>query len=288
MAIFSWSEAKLLDTSLSSLDGYFSEPPIRAQTLTGGLTNRCWKLVLADGTAYVWRPITPITKAFFISRHEEYQVLSAIERLDIGPSPIVVNEQGLLVEWIAGETLYEGLEQDDLLKTLISVHLVNTARLPLQPFSYTARVDHYWLQLDAVHKTETCTKIYQEWRVAPSIPSVGLSLCHFDLGGYNLVKNQDGIKIIDWEYAALADPRLDLTLTIAVARLPVTEAVNKYCQLRGIHDPQSWLDGVEAWLPRSQMMAMLWYLLAHQLWGGDSYLREAEALSHTLCSYDHV
>ncbi|MEZ8743118.1 phosphotransferase [Vibrio sp. 10N.261.49.A5] len=288
MAIFSWSEAKLLDTSLSSLDGYFSEPPIRAQTLTGGLTNRCWKLVLADGTAYVWRPITPITKAFFISRHEEYQVLSAIERLDIGPSPIVVNEQGLLVEWIAGETLYEGLEQDDLLKTLISVHLVNTARLPLQPFSYTARVDHYWLQLDAVHKTETCTKIYQEWRVAPSIPSVGLSLCHFDLGGYNLVKNQDGIKIIDWEYAALADPRLDLTLTIAVARLPVTEAVNKYCQLRGIHDPQSWLDGVEAWLPRSQMMAMLWYLLAHQLWGDDSYQREAEALSHTLCSYDHV
>ena len=43
-------------------------------------------------------------------------MLSAIERLGIGPSPIVVNEQGLLVEWIAGETLYEGLELDDLLK----------------------------------------------------------------------------------------------------------------------------------------------------------------------------
>ncbi|MCG9638353.1 phosphotransferase [Vibrio sp. Isolate34] len=284
MAIFSWSEAKLLDTSLSSLDGYFSKPPVRAQTLTGGLTNRCWKLVSADGTAYVWRPITPITKAFFISRHEEYQVLSTIERLGIGPSPMVVNEQGLLVEWIDGETLYEGLDIDDLLKTLISVHLVNTARLPLQPFSFTARVDHYWLQLDAIHKTETCTKIYQEWRTTPSIPSVDLSLCHFDLGGYNLVRSSDEIKIIDWEYAALADPRLDLTLTIAVAGVPVSEAVNKYCQLRDIHDVQPWLDGVEAWLPRSQMMAMLWYLLAHQLWGDESYLREAEALSHTLCS----
>ncbi len=43
-------------------------------------------------------------------------------------------------------------------------------------------------------------------------------------------------------------------------------------------------DGVETWLPRSQMMAMLWYLLAHQLWGDESYLREAEALSDTLCS----
>ncbi|MDN3699869.1 phosphotransferase [Vibrio artabrorum] len=284
MAIFSWSEAKLLDTSLSSLDGYFSDPPIRAQTLTGGLTNRCWKLVLVDGTEYVWRPITPITKAFFISRHEEYQVLSAIERLGIGPSPIVVNDLGLLVEWIAGDTLYEGLELDDLLKTLISVHLVNTKRLPLQPFCFTARVDHYWLQLDAIHKTETCTQIYQEWRIPPSIPSVDLSLCHFDLGGYNLVRSHEGIKVIDWEYAALADPRLDLTLTISAARVSVTEAVQTYCQLRGIHDVQPWLKGVEAWLPRSRMMAMLWYLLAHQLWGDEIYLDEAEVLCRTFCS----
>ncbi|KZX69647.1 thiamine kinase [Vibrio sp. HI00D65] len=284
MAIFSWSEAKLLDTSLSSLDGYFSQPPVKAQTLTGGLTNRCWKLVSVNGAEYVWRPITPITNAFFISRHEEYQVLSAIERLGIGPSPIVVNEQGLLVEWVAGDTLYEGLDIDDLLKTLISVHLVNTARLPIKPFSFTARVDHYWLQLDAVHKTEAYSTIYKEWRTTPSIPSVELSLCHFDLGGYNLVKNSDGIKIIDWEYAAIADPRLDLTLTISVADARVQETVEKYCQLRGIHDVQLWLDGVKAWLPRSRMMAMLWYLLAHQLWGDESYLREAEALSHTFCS----
>ena len=284
MAIFSWSEAKLLDTSLSSLDGYFSQPPVKAQTLTGGLTNRCWKLVSVNGAEYVWRPITPITNAFFISRHEEYQVLSAIERLGIGPSPIVVNEQGLLVEWVAGDTLYEGLDIDDLLKTLISVHLVNTARLPIKPFSFTARVDHYWLQLDAVHKTEVYSTIYKEWRTTPSIPSVELSLCHFDLGGYNLVKNSDGIKIIDWEYAAIADPRLDLTLTISVADARLQETVEKYCQLRGIHDVQLWLDGVKAWLPRSRMMAMLWYLLAHQLWGDESYLREAEALSHTFCS----
>lgn len=284
MAIFSWSEAKLLDSSLSSLDGYFSQPPVKAQTLTGGLTNRCWKLVSADGAEYVWRPITPITNAFFISRHEEYQVLSAIERLGIGPSPIVVNEQGLLVEWVAGDTLYEGLDLDDLLKTLISVHLVNTARLPLKPFSFTARVDHYWLQLNAAHKTEVYSNIYKEWRTTPSISSVDLSLCHFDLGGYNLVESSDVIKIIDWEYAAIADPRLDLTLTISVAGAPVQETVEKYCQLRGIHDVQPWLDGVEAWLPRSRMMAMLWYLLAHQLWGDESYLREAEALSHTFCS----
>lgn len=284
MAIFSWSEAKLLDTSLSSLESYFSEPLTKVQTLTGGLTNRCWKLLASDGKEYVWRPTTAITRAFCISRDEEYQVLSAIEQLNIGPSPIMINDQGMLVEWITGESLYEGLDLDSLLKTLISVHQANIKRLPLQPFCFTSRVDHYWLQLNDFYKNETYTAIYKTWRVAPSIPSIELSLCHFDLGGYNLVQNQDGIKVIDWEYAAIADPRLDLTLTILVTETPVIEAVNKYCQLRGISDVQPWLDGSEAWLPRSRMMAMLWYLLAHQLWGDESYLREAELLSDAFCS----
>lgn len=284
MAIFCWEEAKKLDASLGSLDSYFEQPPIKAQTLTGGLTNRCWKLVDADGQSYVWRPNTPITEAFGISRHEEYQVLSAIERLDIAPQPITINKQGLLVEWVEGNTIHEDLSLEQLMRTLVSVHLVNTQRLPLHPFCFTARVDHYWLRLDQQHRGEEFERIYREWRAAPDLPPIENTLCHFDLGGYNLVRQQQEIKIIDWEYAALADPRLDLTLTLSVANAPVEESVNQYCQLRGIHDTQAWVEGVEAWLPRSRMMAMLWYLLANQLWGGDEYLDEARALSCTFCS----
>ncbi|MGF1755429.1 phosphotransferase [Vibrio makurazakiensis] len=284
MAIFAWSEAKLLDSSLSSLDDFFIIPPVSAQTLTGGLTNRCWKLVSAQGEVFVWRPTTSITEAFSITRHQEFQILSAIEPLQLGPKPIVINEKGLLVEWIDGESLYEGLELDSLLRTAISVHHVNTQRLPLTPFSFTARVDHYWFQLDEQHKSEEYSAIYQEWRSAPNVKDVGLALCHFDLGGYNLVKNEQGIKIIDWEYASLADPRLDLTLSIVASEHPVLQSVYRYCQLRGVSDVDTWVDGVQAWLPRSKMMAMLWYLLAHQLWGDEYFLKEAQTLQSTFCS----
>lgn len=283
MAIFSWSEAKQLDESLHSLDHFFMSSPKIVQTLTGGLTNRCWKLVSAQGEAYVWRPTTPITQAFSITRHQEYQVLSAIELLNIGPKPVLLNDKGLLVEWLEGETLSDGLELDSLLRTAISVHQVNTARIPLTPFCFTARVDHYWFQLDEQYRIEPYKSIYQELRSSPNIKGVENALCHFDLGGYNLVRNQQGIQIIDWEYAALADPRLDLTLTIAVAQQPLLQSVYRYCQLRGIEDVDTWVEGVQAWLPKSQMMAMLWYLLAHQLWGDASYLEEAEALSGTFC-----
>ncbi len=36
MAWFSWQQAKQLDPSLNALDGFFTEPPVKVQTVTGG------------------------------------------------------------------------------------------------------------------------------------------------------------------------------------------------------------------------------------------------------------
>ena len=38
----------------------------------------------------------------------------------------------------------------------------------------------------------------------------------FDPAGYNMVKHSEGHKVIDWEYACVSDPRLDLAITIGV------------------------------------------------------------------------
>lgn len=283
MARMSWNEACSLDRSLSSLDHFFAVPPDYAQTLTGGLTNRCWKIVASDGDAYVWRPATHITQAFSISRFQEYQILCAIESSLLGPKAIHINDQGLLVEWIEGQSLTDTLSFDSLLKTMIKVHDVDTQRIPVAPFNYTARVDHYWMLLDSEYKVEPYASIYNRWRSAPSLADVGQTLCHFDLAGYNMVKTEQGNKVIDWEYAALADPRLDLTLSIDVMGESPLEAVYRYCQLRGIEGVDDWVEGVMAWKPRATLMAMLWYLLAHQLWGDEQYLTQADQLRETFC-----
>jgi len=284
MARMSWSEACHLDRSLLSLEHFFSIPPDYAQTLTGGLTNRCWKVVTTDGKSYVWRPVTHITKAFSISRFQEYQILSAIEVSHLSPSPIHINEQGLLVDWIEGISLTDELSFDSLLKTMIKIHDLDTQRVPVAPFNYTARVDHYWMLLSDEHKVEPYASIYNRWRTAPNLADVGLSLCHFDLAGYNMVKTEQGNKVIDWEYAALADPRLDLTLSIDVMDEKPLEAVYRYCQLREIEGVDDWVEGVMAWKPRATMMAMLWYLLAYQLWGDEQYLTQAKKLQEAFCS----
>jgi thiamine kinase len=284
MARMSWQEACQLDSSLLSLEAFFTVPPDYAQTLTGGLTNRCWKVVSQDGHAHVWRPATHITKAFSISRFQEYQILSAIESCGIGPKANHISDQGLLVDWIDGEGLTQGLSFESLLKTMIRIHDIDTQRIPVAPFNFTARVDHYWMLLNSEYKVEPYLSTYQQWRKAPSLADVGHTLCHFDLAGYNMVKTQEGNKVIDWEYAALADPRLDLTLSIDVMGEKPLESVYRYCQLRQVEGVDDWVEGVMAWKPRATMMAMLWYLLAHQLWGDEQYLTQARNLQETFCS----
>lgn len=283
MARMSWQESCQLDSSLLSLDGYFSTPPCYAQTLTGGLTNRCWKIVLSDGQAFVWRPTTPITQAFSISRFQENQILAAIEHSGLSPKAVHINDQGLLVDWIEGEAMSESLSFDSLLKTMIRIHDIDTQRIPVAPFNFTARVDHYWMLLKPEYKIEPYLSIYQRWRNAPSLADVGHTLCHFDLAGYNMVRTPEGNKVIDWEYAAIADPRLDLTLSIDVTGQKPLEAVYRYCQLRQVEGVDDWVEGVLAWKPRGTMMALLWYLLAHQLWGDEQYLIQARNLQETFC-----
>ncbi|PFG45888.1 thiamine kinase [Vibrio sp. ES.051] len=288
MAWFSWQPAKQLDPSLNALDGFFTEPPVKVQTVTGGLTNRCWRLESSQGLAYVWRPTSQVCKAFSISRHNEYQVLNAISSLNIGPKPIFVHEQGLLVQWLEGQVLTDlGIELNELLTIAVTIHQHPVNTIPLVPFSYIARIDHYWLELDDQYAGTEFESLYLKWRTEPSIDTVPLALCHFDLGCYNLVRGADGVKVIDWEYAGLADPRLDLTLTLQVAGAPIEDAVTQYCQLRDIEDPSIWLAGVQAWQPRTLVMAMLWYLLAYKLWEDEQYLNSAHECKAALCIEDH-
>ncbi|WP_165310813.1 phosphotransferase [Vibrio ziniensis] len=284
MARMSWHEACHLDTTLQSVAHFFPLPPEYAQTLTGGLTNRCWKVVSQKGKAYVWRPTTAITKAFSISRLQEHQILKAIEPTHIGPKPEYISDQGLLVEWVEGASLHHGIDFDSLLKIQTKIHAIDATKIPVVPFSFSARIDHYWFQIKDNLKTPEFEKLYKAWRNPPGLTNVGSSLCHFDLAGYNMVRTDEGLKVIDWEYASIADPRMDLALSIDVAGENPVKAIARYCQLREIEDIDPWIEGAQAWLPRTTVMAMLWYLLAFQLWGDEYYYHQALKIKETFCS----
>lgn len=70
-----------------------------------------------------------------ISRFQEYQILKAIEHDHIGPKAELVNEHGLLVEWIDGESLRDGIAFDVVLKTQTRIHELDIHRIPVAPLT---------------------------------------------------------------------------------------------------------------------------------------------------------
>ncbi|MDV7103040.1 phosphotransferase [Vibrio sp. TH_r3] len=277
-----WNEAKSLDESLSSLERFFDLPPKIAEILTGGLTNRCWKITSHHNVPYVWRSVSNQLFYFSVSRQKEHQVLQALKECHFAPDPIYLSDQGLLVEWIEGSVGEKSLTESQLIRALCTIHDVTLDDKSLPLFSFTAKVDGYWHKLNPKLKTANREKIYNQFRTLPAIATVDPVLCHFDLAGYNIVTTKQGLKIIDWEYAAVGDPRMDLAMAIELSDLNITTSVASYCQRRQIGAVDDWIDGVDLWIPRNKMMAMLWYLIGYQLWQDVNYLNQAMKIETSL------
>ncbi len=282
MAKMDWNEALRLDDSLASLSEFFVTSPIAIELLAGGLSNRCWKLTDTQGRHYVWRPITFISTSFGIFRANEYVLLHALEHYPFAPKPILLNKSGLLVEWLEGQVMVGQITPLDLLSVLADVHRTKINDKPIQKFNLAETVDLYWMQLENTAQEANLESLYKRFRKPPYVPSTRRSLCHFDLGDYNLIRTTKGIGVIDWEYAAVGDPCMDIAMTCSVAGLPVEESVKQYCKIRGIADEAPWIESTLEWLPCTQMMGMLWYYLGYQLWGNESYLQSAREMKQTL------
>jgi thiamine kinase len=262
--------------------------PVSVEIVTG-LTNRSWKFKFDNGEITLWRPVSQMTRAFNISRRQEFEILQylATQPSILAPKPLFVNSQGLMVEWLEGSDVAS--IDDSLLLTLTSqLHQLDVHDLPLVPFQYTARIDHYWLQLVETHYvTPPLIQCYHNFRIPPTVEPCSLRLCHFDIGPHNLIKNTKGYHFIDWEYATLADPRIELAMLVAHSNQEIAPLVLNYCRLRHIEPIDDWILGVEMWLPRVRFMALLWYFLAHRYTNDDAYLSDTAQILASLCREDH-
>lgn len=285
---------------------------ISASELTGGLTNRCWKLTLFHPSInhskeYVWRPFSISTQVFGIERQHEYQLLSLIADTELAPKPLqlVVSAEpsaekptqqviGLVVEWLSGVEATTAFSNQTLCQLQAKVHQLP---LPWWRLDVHQRAKHYWQHLHVEHKTSSLFSIYHFFQSQPLPVAFDDCCCHFDLGRYNVIvpsTDDDSItraKIIDWEYAAAGDPSLDLAMTIIANALDIEQAVNDYCDYRvlindeTVFNKQQWLTAVIAWLPWCQYLALLWYLVGYDLWQQPEYLQQALQLQQQLIQY---
>ncbi|WP_305829293.1 phosphotransferase [Photobacterium leiognathi] len=282
---------------------------LAATPLSGGLTNRCWKLSLyhpstQSSADYVWRPLTQSAYMFGVNRQHEYQLLQAIAESGIAPKPYSLlppsssmNEQVLIVEWLEGKQAADDVSDTQLCQLQAQIHALP---LPEHRLEVKQRLSFYWQHIPEQFKSIQLVAIHHYFQ-AQSLPYYfSDTCCHFDLGRYNIIvpvehqsiaqSEQPRLTVIDWEHAAAGDPSLDLAMTIIANDLDLERAVTDYCRARLQHDdtfvvnPEHWLEAVNAWQPWCEYLALLWYLVGYQVWGDEEYLYQANRLEQKLAS----
>jgi thiamine kinase len=179
--------------------------------LEGGLTNTSY-LIEAGSERAVLRINNPQASQLGINRDTEITILKKIASTAVAPNYYFANSQYLVSEYIDGETTdVDGISQPAIRQQIFqAIEGIQTTKLPnLKRFNYKKYCQIYCSHISDEYLGQPA--VQQILDLAQQIDSADWQpvLCHHDLIPENIIHNQQGINIIDWEYAGLGHPQFD-------------------------------------------------------------------------------
>jgi thiamine kinase-like enzyme len=189
---------------------------LELEPLGGGITNHNFK-VSCDGETYVLRIGGKDTDLLGIDRRAEYAAARAAAELGVGPEVVAfVEPEGYLVtRFVEGEPVPpedmrrpQGLRETGAL--LRRVH--DGPKFPARFDSfrvveaYRATALAHGVRVPADYEAAKARADEIERQLGPRAEHP----CHNDLLNANFIRGEDGIRIVDWEYAGMGDRFFDL------------------------------------------------------------------------------
>ena len=190
--------------------------PFSLSPISGGLTNQNLLIETSLGDKFVARLPGENTELFGIDRQREYEISRVAWGIGIAPEPIAfLSEQEILVTRFVESKSIDTADSNvtklvaNILKKLHSAPVVSGEfDLPLVINDYIRTAKNYGVEhppelneaLDVSKRIiDACGRYSRQW-----VP------CHNDLIAANFLQSQDRIYLLDWEYAAMGDPYVDL------------------------------------------------------------------------------
>ena len=183
----------------------------RATPLTGGLTNKVWRLDREESSAVLKIDAEP-RRAPFRSRQYEARVQRLAAEIGLAGRVLHVDETTLLTEFVEGRGWSEEDCQSDAQLSRLAQSLKRLHALPPtgEEFDATGAARLYVEQIDASLSAdaEYCLSV-----ILDTPTSRQVSLCHNDLVRENILLTPD-LRLLDWEYACDNSPLFDLATIV--------------------------------------------------------------------------
>lgn len=192
-----------------SLKAPLSQPQI-VKELVGGRTNKTYLVAAGDFSAVV-RINAENSVQLGIDRQREAQILDLLQPTGLTPRVYFISDDVLVSEFIEGPTLSAGSMQEShamhgLTNALLTIQGI---QMPGSRRNYLKYCRDYIAQLSG--ETVSNTVVEQIEQAAIDVDNADWEpvICHHDMVPENIIQNERGLFIIDWEYAALGHPGLD-------------------------------------------------------------------------------
>lgn len=215
------SDSSNLDTDIISIIAEeMNVEPTDIQEITvlkKGMTNRSFKFTV-KGKQYIMRIPGEGTDKL-INRRNEYAVYQTIKEYKISDDIVYMSpENGYkITEFLHDAKEADPLNPEDVKRSMEKLRNFHDLKLEVpHTFDIYGEIEFYeelWEGKSSIFRDyqETKDKVFELKSIVDSLPKEWI-LSHIDANVDNILFTADDIRLIDWEYAGMQDPHLDIAM----------------------------------------------------------------------------
>ncbi len=185
--------------------------------LKKGMTNRSFKFTI-KGNEYIMRVPGEGTDQL-INRKNEYEVYQKIKEYKISDDVVYMSPDNgyKITKFLNNARECDPLDPEDVRRTMKKLRDFHNLKLEVpHSFDIYGEIEFYetlWEGKPSIFRDyeETKKKVFELKSVIESLPQDWV-LTHVDANPDNTLFQGDEIRLIDWEYAAMQDPHLDIAM----------------------------------------------------------------------------
>lgn len=208
-----------------------------------------------------------------VDRQREYRILRKLSGCHLAPAACGYADNWLLLGWQPGEALSEEAfpgALDAVIGELARLHQQPLSGYPLQ---LQKLLERYWQLSRPARRHYGWLRALQRLQRRGEPKPLRRALLHMDVHPGNLIRQQNSLRLIDWEYASDGDVALELAALVAGNALDAEQQralTERYAALQRL-DAARLRQQMARWQPWLTLLAASWYELRWQQSGEQTF-----------------